>query len=123
MAKTSSAVEWQRATVLLSGTVITVVAITILYWAQSIFIPVALAVFLTFLLNPLVMRLRSWGLSRTPAVILTVCTAAMVLGLPGWVVTAQISSLLRELPEHTQTVKAKVKSFKQLVGGSSGIAK
>ena len=26
--------------------------------------------------------------------------------------TAQISSLLRELPEHTETVKAKVKSLK-----------
>ncbi len=122
MSKTTSAVEWQRAIVLLSGTVVTVVAVTILYWAQSIFIPVALAVFLTFLLNPLVTRLRYWGLSRTPAVILTVCTAAMALGLSGWVVTAQISSLLHELPKHTHTVTAKVKSLKHMIGGSGRIA-
>ena len=36
--------------------------------------------------------------------------------------TAQISSLLRELPEHTETVKAKVKSLKHLAGGSGRIA-
>jgi predicted PurR-regulated permease PerM len=122
MSKTTSAVEWQRAIVLLTGTVVTVVAVTILYWAQSIFIPVALAVFLTFLLSPLVTRLRCWGLSRTPAVILTVCTAAMALGLSGWIVTSQISSLLHELPKHTDTVRAKVKSFKHLIGGSGRIA-
>ena len=122
MAQRAPGPQWQRAIVLLSGTVISVVAITILYFAQSIFIPVALAVFLTFLLNPFVSRLRSLGFRRTPAVILTVCSAALVLGLSGWIVTAQISSFLRELPEHTETVKAKVKSLKKLAGGSGRIA-
>jgi predicted PurR-regulated permease PerM len=122
MAHRASGADWQRAIVLLSGTVISVVAVAILYFAQSIFIPVALAVFLTFLLSPLVSRLRSLGFRRTPAVVLTVCSAALVLGLSGWVVTAQISSLLRELPEHTETVKAKVKSLKKLAGGTGKIA-
>jgi predicted PurR-regulated permease PerM len=122
MAHRAPGPQWQRAIVLLSGTVISVVAIAILYFAQSIFIPVALAIFLTFLLSPLVSRLRALGVRRTPAVILTVCAAALVLGLSGWIVTAQISSLLRELPKHTETVKAKVKSLKQLAGGSGGIA-
>jgi predicted PurR-regulated permease PerM len=117
------AADWQRAIVLLSATVIAAVAIAILYFAQAIFIPVTLAVFLTFLLSPLVSRLRALGLGRTPAVIMTVCSAALLLGLSGWVVTAQISSLLRELPEHTETVKAKVKSLKHFVGGSGRIAR
>ena len=60
---------------------ITVVAVTVLYWAQSIFIPVALAIFLTFLLNPVVVQAAALGLGRTPAVIITVFTAALVLGL------------------------------------------
>jgi predicted PurR-regulated permease PerM len=122
MTNGSAGAQWQRSIVLLSGTVVTVVAVTVLYWAQSIFIPVALAIFLKFLLNPVVSRLRFWGLRRTPAVILTVFTAALVLGFTGWLVTAQISRLLRELPEHTETVKAKVKSLKSLVGGSSRLA-
>ncbi len=111
--------EWQRALVLLSGTVISALVVGVLYWAQSIFIPVALAVFLTFLLNPVVSRLRQYGIARTPAVILTVCAAAFALGIGGWIVTAQISSLLRELPRHTETVKSKVKSLKNMAGGSS----
>ena len=123
MTKGSPLAPWQRSIVLLSGTVVTVVAVSVLYWAQSIFIPVALAIFLTFLLNPFVTRLRSWGVRRTPAVFLTVSATALVLGLTCWIVTAQISSLLRELPEHTDTVKAKVKSLKTLVGGSSRLAR
>lgn len=123
MTKGSGGSDWQRSIVLLSGTVIAVVAVTVLYWAQSIFIPVALAIFLTFLLNPVVARLRLWGVGRTPAVILTVLTAAFVLGSAGWVVTAQISSLLRELPEHTTTVKAKVKSLKKYFGGSGRVTR
>ncbi len=122
MTKGSPLAPWQRSIVLLSGTVVTVVAVSVLYWAQSIFIPVALAIFLTFLLNPIVTRLRCWGVRRTPAVILTVSTAALVLGLTCWIVTAQISSLLRELPEHTETVKNKVKSLKTLVGGSGRLS-
>jgi predicted PurR-regulated permease PerM len=123
MTRGSGSSDWQRSIVLLSGTVIAVVAVTMLYWAQSIFIPVALAIFLTFLLNPVVSRLRLWGLGRTPAVMLTVLTAALLLGSAGWVVTAQISSVLHELPEHTATVKAKVKSLKKLLGGSSRVTR
>jgi len=122
MANAGDRAEWQRAIVLLSGTVISVVAITILYFAQAIFIPVALAIFLTFLLNPVVSRLRGLGVPRTPAVFLTVVSAAMVLGLSGWIVTAQISSLLRELPEHTESVKAKVKAVKHFASGSGRVA-
>ena len=41
----------------LTGTVVGVVVVSRLYWAQTVFIPVALAVFLTFLLAPLVTAL------------------------------------------------------------------
>ena len=123
MANGRTAPQWQRSIVLLSGTVVAVVAVSVLYWAQSIFIPVALAIFLTFLLNPVVSRLRTWGLRRTPAVILTVFTAALLLGVTCWIVTVQVSSLLRELPEHTETVKAKIKSLKTLVEGSGRFAR
>jgi predicted PurR-regulated permease PerM len=123
MDHTPVAQQWQRALVLMAGTMISVVTVAVLYWAQSIFIPVALAVFLTFLLNPFVTRLRQWGLGRTPAVILIVCVAAAGLGIGGWVVTVQISGLLRELPRHTENIKGKVRSLKSLAGGSSRLSK
>ena len=123
MTKASVGTNWQRSIIVLTVTVVSVVAITILYWAQSIFIPVALAAFLTFLLSPLVSWLRQRGVGRTPAVIMTVCLAALGLGIVGWVVTAQISSLLRELPKYSQNVKAKVKSLKRVAAGSNRLTK
>jgi predicted PurR-regulated permease PerM len=123
MSNPSVGPNWQHALVLMAGTLVCAVTIVLLYWAHSIFIPLALAAFLTFLLSPFVARLREWGVGRTPAVILIVCLAATGLGVGGWVVTVQISSLLRELPEHTQNIKDKVRSLKNLAVGSSRLSK
>src|SRR6187402_497413 len=38
--------------------------VAILYWAQAVLIPIALATLLTFLLAPLVSRLQRWGIKR-----------------------------------------------------------
>jgi predicted PurR-regulated permease PerM len=107
----------------LTGTVVSLVVIVTLYWAQSVFIPLALAGFLTFLLSPFVTWFRQRGLPRTPAVILVVLFAALVLGGVGWLVTAQITTLLQELPQYSQTVKKKVQSIKQVTGDSSQLRK
>ena len=115
--------DWQRSLTILTFTVVSVVAITILYWGQSIFIPVVLGAFLTFLLSPLVSALRQRGMPRMPAVFITVCLAAVGLGLVGWVVTAQISSLLRELPKYSENIKAKAKSLKQVAASSNGVTR
>ena len=80
MSKPSVGAGWQRAIVTLTGTVVGVVVIAALFWAQAVFIPVALAGFLTFLLSPMVDRFRRLGLPRTPSVIVVVLLAATVLG-------------------------------------------
>jgi predicted PurR-regulated permease PerM len=123
MTKASVGSNGQRSLNLLTFTVVSVVAISVLYWAQSIFIPVALAAFLTFLLSPLVSALRKRGIGRTPAVFMTVCVAGIGLGMVGWVVTTQISSLLRELPKYSQNIKAKAKSLKKVASNSNRLAK
>ncbi len=121
--KTSVGVGWQRAVITLTGTVICVVVISTLYWAQSVFIPVALAGFLTFLLSPFVGWFRQRGLGRTPAVILVVLLAATALGGVGWLVTAQITSLLQELPTYSQNVRQKVRSVKEATERSGQLQK
>jgi len=123
MIKPSTGLAWQRALIILTGTVVGVVVVTILYWAQSIFIPVALAAFLTFLLNPLVSWLRQRGIARAPAVISTVGLAALGLGLVVWVVTTQISGLLRELPEYSQNMREKAKSLRHIAERSNRFTK
>lgn len=114
MAKTSAIPGWQLALLILTGTVVGVVVVTCLYWAQTVFIPVALAVFLTFLLAPLVAVLQRRGLRRLPAVILVVMLAAAVLGGVVWLVTAQVTSLAGEVPKYTENIKGKVRSLRHL---------
>src|SRR4029077_17291983 len=45
---------WQRALITLAGVVTTAFVFTTLYWMRTLFIPLALAVFFTYVLAPLV---------------------------------------------------------------------
>src|SRR5262249_54551455 len=118
LAKASPSPSWQRALIVLTGTIITVVVVACLYWAQAIFMPVALAIFLTFLLSPVVTWFQRRGLGRVPAVLLVVVLAGLLLGGIIWLVGAQVTSLAAELPEHTANIKAKVRALKDLSSGS-----
>jgi predicted PurR-regulated permease PerM len=116
--KASAVPDWQLALLILTGTVVGVVVVTCLYWAQTIFIPVALAVFLTVLLAPLVAVLQRRGLRRLPSVLLVVMLAAAVLGGGVWLVTVQVTSLAGEVPKYTENIKVKVKLLRHLGQGS-----
>jgi predicted PurR-regulated permease PerM len=90
------------------ATIILIVAL--LYWAKEVFIPVALAVLFSFVLGPLVTRLRRWGLGRILAVsTVTAVTFAFLFSL-GWVVTHQLLQLAREFPTYKRNIQAKVQS-------------
>jgi hypothetical protein len=67
------------------------------YWARAVFIPLALAVLLTFLLIPVVKWLQRLGLWRVPSVILVVILAGSLLGGIGWVVMLQLKNLANDL--------------------------
>jgi predicted PurR-regulated permease PerM len=90
------------------ATIILIVAL--LYWAKEVFIPFALAVLFSFVLGPIVTRLRRWGLGRIPAVsTVTILTFAFLFSL-GWVVTHQLLHLAREFPTYKRNIQAKVQS-------------
>ena len=90
------------------ATIILIVAL--LYWAKEVFIPVALAVLFSFVLGPIVTRLRRWGLGRVLAVsTVTALTFAFLFSL-GWVVTHQLLHLAREFPTYKRNIQAKVQS-------------
>ena len=52
------------------------VVVTALYFAKVVLIPIALAVMLSFLLAPLLIRLQRWGLRRIPALLIVVLLLA-----------------------------------------------
>jgi predicted PurR-regulated permease PerM len=118
VAKASIVPAWQRALIVLTATVVGVVVVSCLYWAQKVFIPVALAVFLTFLLAPLVSALQRRGVGRTFSVVVVVALAMAPLGGVLWLVAAEVTSLARELPTYTDNIKGKIRSFRQMGPGS-----
>jgi predicted PurR-regulated permease PerM len=87
--------------------------VAILYWAQRIIIPLALAVLLTFILSPIVARAQRAGSGRVPAVFLVVTLVFLILGGIGWGVSVQIEKLATELPQHTKEIGAKLAPLRQ----------
>ena len=92
--------------------------IFVLDWAEAVLVPVAVALLLTFLLNPPVMMLQRW-IKRGPAVILVVSLTCGGLGVLGWVVTRQVSSLALELPQYRQNIRQKVADVRSAVRGGA----
>src|SRR6185437_11012179 len=77
-----------------------VVVVAVLRLAQDLFIPLALAVLLTFLLSPIVARLQHWYLNRLLAVILSLGLAlALIVGV-GAVIFGQFTDLAHQLPQY-----------------------
>ena len=74
-----------RYSVIVFGNIVLVVAC--LYWAQSVLIPVALSILLTFLLSPVASSLERAGLGRLPSIIVIVVLAFSLFATIGWIVT------------------------------------
>src|SRR5207249_1348085 len=85
---------WQRAVVALSATVIGVVVVGTLYWAQMVFMPLGMAFFLAFLLEPPVSALQRRGFGRLPSVIAAVLVLALSLTTIGWLLGQQTADLV-----------------------------
>lgn len=117
MARVHPVPMWQRALILLSGTVVGVVVILALHWGRPVLIPVALAVLLTFLLNPLVRILERRGFGRTFSVVLSVSMVGIGLTALGWMVTREVAAVLGELPQYTTIIKTKIKTLRQMGSG------
>src|SRR4029453_3563862 len=82
-----------------------VLVIASLYWAKAVLVPLALALMLTFLLQPIMAALPRRGLGPTPAGVLVVMLLGLGLGAVGWEVIMQFSSLASELPGYTDNLK------------------
>jgi predicted PurR-regulated permease PerM len=85
-----------------------VLIIASLYWAQSVLIPIALSVMLTFLLSPVATALERTGLGRLPSIILIVLLTFSLLATVGWVVAIEFTSLGNELPKYTDNIRQKI---------------
>jgi predicted PurR-regulated permease PerM len=103
----------QKAIIILSAAVVGALIVLALYWAKSIFIPIALAIYLTFLLSLPVNLLQRLGLRRSPAVLLVAALAFTVIAGLTWVVVQQVNSLMVELPSYRSNVQEKARALRE----------
>ena len=88
-----------------------VIVVGALYLGSEILIPLALALLLSFMLAPIVTRLRRWRLGRIPSVLIVVVLVfTALLGL-GSIVGTQIVDLATNLPRYEWNLRAKIRDL------------
>ena len=95
------------------------IALTALYVARDVLLPLALAAMLAFLLTPIVRRLERYRIRRVPAVLLTVLVVASAVALVCYGAAEQILELTARLPEYRQNIDRKIGSANRLVQSPS----
>jgi predicted PurR-regulated permease PerM len=89
-----------------------VATVAALYFGRDIFIPLAVAVLLTFALAPLVSFLRKIRIPRPVAVVAVVIGAFASIFIFGAVVASQLGTLAQNLPVYQNNIESKVKLLK-----------
>ncbi len=92
---------------LLSG----ILVVAVLYFAREVFVPLALAGLIAFVLAPSALRLERWGMKRTPAALLVILLSSAGVAVLGWVLLGQIYSLAVDFPQYQQNVSDKIESM------------
>ncbi len=100
---------------LASALIVAAIIVAVLYIGQPILQPLVIAGLLAFILSPVIRRLRSLGLWRAPAVLLTVLSALGMLVMVSTTIVVQIADLANELPKYQTNLGEKVKTL----GGST----
>jgi predicted PurR-regulated permease PerM len=85
-----------------------VVIVAALYFAKEVLIPLALAIMLSFLLAPLVLRLQRWGLPRIPSLLVVLVVVGGAFTGLGIVVFGQLRDLANKLPQYQNNIEEKV---------------
>ena len=95
--------------------------IAALYFGSDLFVPLALAILLSFILTPLVVLLRKFRVPRAPAVILVVAFAFTMIGCLGMIMGNQLADLAQSLPAYEATLRARIQSLQSRSNAPPGI--
>lgn len=90
-----------------------------LYFGSAVFVPVALALMLSFILSPAVHWLQRYRLPRVAAVLVIVVLASAAIGFLLWIVSVQVTTLVEDIPQHRNTIKGKMADLRGLGKGGS----
>lgn len=97
------------------GALMIVIVAVILYVARDIFVPLAIAGLLSFVLSPPMLFLRRHRIARAPAAIAVVGLAFIAIIGFGSIVVGEVASLTKELPGYRPNIEAKLHGMRDAV--------
>jgi predicted PurR-regulated permease PerM len=101
-----------------------IIVVAVLRLAEEVFIPLAMAILLTFLLAPLVGRLQCWGVKRSLAVIVSMGFALTVVCFLADIAFNQLNDLVHELPGYQRQLHENLTHIRGAVrGGVADVTK
>src|SRR6266478_930030 len=87
-----------------------------LYFGRTVFVPIALATLITFLLSRVVTRLERW-IGRIAAILVTVTVMFGIFATASWVIGRQLIDLADKLPSYQANITSKIRSLKLPAAG------
>ncbi|HEX5222796.1 MAG TPA: AI-2E family transporter [Verrucomicrobiae bacterium] len=93
--------------------------VLMMYWGAPVLMPLAMALLLAFVLNPVVSLLRRWHIRHTLAVTVVVTLAFSLLGAVLLIIGQQFNSLVTELPRYEDNIRQKVRDLRAIVRNRS----
>jgi len=112
-------VAWPRSVRVAASLVSFAIVCGILYLGQVLLMPIALAILVTFILNPVVTRIERRWMSRVPAVLAIVLAVAAAVGAVGYLVLNQTRMLLNDLPAYRHNIREKVADIRGAIRGGA----
>jgi predicted PurR-regulated permease PerM len=99
--------------------ILAVIIIAMLYFGGEIFVPIALAILLSFVLAPMVELLQRIHVPRGLSVVSVVILAFALIFALGSLLATQLTQLAGDLPRYQSTISEKIQSFRDTKAGSS----
>ncbi|CAN7247430.1 AI-2E family transporter [Phyllobacterium sp. LjRoot231] len=99
--------------------IVAIAIVAALYFARVIFVPLALALLLTFALSPLVTGLHRSGVPKGVAVFSVVITAFLVIFVFVSIIASQLTVLAQNLPSYQYNIETKIRAIKDAQSGNS----
>ena len=97
--------------------ILAVIIVSMLYFGRDIFVPVALAILLSFVLAPLVGLLQRIYVPRGLAVVSVVLLAFSLIFALGSLLATQLTQLAGDLPRYQSTISEKIQAFRDTKAG------
>src|SRR6202045_5198224 len=91
--------------------------IAMLYFGREIFVPIALAILLSFVLAPMVAILQRIHVPRGLAVVSVAVLAFGLIFAMGSLLATQLTQLAGDLPRYQSTISEKIRSFRDTRAG------